>query len=738
MDLSLVHGGLAAGAALAALPVILHLFMRPKPKRVIFPALRLIRERQKRSKKKMRIKNWLLLLARMALLALMALALARPTLVAERMIGDQEVPTAIGLVFDTSLSMGYTQQDKTRLKEAQERALEILSRTPSSSVVFVVDSADPTVAPLSPDAARKRVEALTLRASNRTLNAAVGQAYTAIAEVDKPRHEVFVLTDLARSAWDMDRPAEGLDKAAKIKTGDKAGVKTYVVRLAPHDVHDVAVVEARPSSDVVTEGEPLEIKTRIRAVGQETSVVVELQLDGETKEKRTIVLKKDSEEESPFILTKVSSSPAVHQGRVRLTGLADPLKYDDERYFTFSVRPAVNVLVVSDNAVDGEFIMDAVDPPSSARAIGGVRPFRVEWVPTSDFLEKATNLSKKYRCIFLNNVRDLGEASWLKLSGFVQEGGGLVIGLGARCTPESYQSTAALQILPATIEKKGPRLEQPTTFGPAADYTHPLFNRYTKQLDDALALVPIYRHWNVTVHEGSRALLSFADKSPALIERVFKGPRTGRVLLWTTPLSRVPDLDEKGETLSWNEFPVIEWSFWYLTFQSATYLSGAADTNLTFEAGQNVILPLDPEHRAKTYSVQDPEKKTSESLSPPPTSDRIVIEAPQQLGNWVVKGQGANGTEEMLGFSVNPPAAESQFVSLEEADLNRLFGGKDKYALVDDPKNINEVVKGVRVGQELFPWLMAIILLLVCFESLLANRFYREPATQQAVAARAA
>ncbi len=60
MEISLIHAGLAAGAALAALPVILHLFMRQTPKHVIFPALRLIRERQKQSKKRLRIKNWLL------------------------------------------------------------------------------------------------------------------------------------------------------------------------------------------------------------------------------------------------------------------------------------------------------------------------------------------------------------------------------------------------------------------------------------------------------------------------------------------------------------------------------------------------------------------------------------------------------------------------------------------------------------------------------------------------------
>src|SRR4051812_8714564 len=200
MEFSLIHAGLAAGAALAALPVILHLFMKQTPKHVIFPALQLIRERQKRSQKKLKVKNWLLLLARMALVALMALALARPRLYSQTSLGDGEVPTAVGLVFDTSLSMGYKPRDKTLLDEAKERANDLLRRMPDSSQVFVVDSAEPGVpVPLSPTAARKRLAALVVRPANRPLNAALGQAYGAVAACDRPRHEVFVLTDLARS-----------------------------------------------------------------------------------------------------------------------------------------------------------------------------------------------------------------------------------------------------------------------------------------------------------------------------------------------------------------------------------------------------------------------------------------------------------------------------------------------------------------------------------------------------------
>ena len=67
------------------------------------------------------------------------------------------MPTALGLVFDTSLSMGYKDKDKTRLDEAKERAKEIVSKLPDSSLVFVVDSAVPgSPVGLSPSAALKR------------------------------------------------------------------------------------------------------------------------------------------------------------------------------------------------------------------------------------------------------------------------------------------------------------------------------------------------------------------------------------------------------------------------------------------------------------------------------------------------------------------------------------------------------------------------------------------------------
>ena len=731
MDISLIHAGMAGGAALAALPVILHLFMKQKPKRVIFPALRLIRERQKRSRKKLKVKNWLLLLARMAVLALMALALARPRVVTQASVGDADVPTAIGMVFDTSQSMSYTQPDKSRLDLAKEWAFEHLKKTPSSSVVYVVDSAEPGVPPpLSPAAARKRIEGLEIRPANRLLNSAVGQAYAAVTASDKPSHEVYILTDLAQSSWDMKRPADGLDKAAKDKN-----LRTFVLRLTPRDIVDVSVIEVKPANEVVTEGEPVEIVAKVRALGPSASRVAELRLDGAVKEKKTIDVPAGGVLDVRFTIPKTDASTPIHQGDVRLTGPKDPMKFNDLRSFSFTVKPAPRVLVVADDPRDGEFLMGVVDPTPAPAGIP--RPFRAEFIPSARFVEKSANLGKTYRCIFLNNVAELSEAEWGKLNGFVRDGGGLVVGLGRKSLAANYNATIAAQILPASLEKPVfPK--SPTTFGDVADLSHPLFDRYPKELTAMLAQIPVFKYWGVKPQEGSRTLVSYADKAPALVERVFKGSRTGRVLLWTTPLSRRPDALSPD---AWNEFPsdVLGWSYYYLMNQSVSYLAGTAEESLNFEAGRDVILPIDPAHRYKNYIVQDPDKKSSDRLSPPENSDALVIFAPQHLGNWTVRASGTEGNGTVTGFSVNPSVSESEFVPLEKAELDRLLGEK-KYALADDKSEIDHVIQTIRVGRELFPWLMMLIMIIVVLEGILANRFYREvgPGGGQAPAARQA
>ena len=720
MEMSLMHAGLAAGAALAALPVILHLFMRQTPKHVIFPALRLIRERQRRSKKRMRIKNWLLLLARMAVLALMALALARPRIYSQVPLGDQSVPTALGLVFDTSLSMKYKDKDKTRLEDAKERAREIVSKLPDSSQVFVVDSFEPGVTGLSPAAALKRIDSLTTHAVSRKLNVAVGEAYRAVADSDKAVHLVYVLTDLAASAWNADRPAEGLDKVAKIKAGKGAKIATFIIRLTPEEIQNVSVDLAEPSQTVAIQGEPIDIRARIRSRGPAVSRTVEFYLDGLKRGQKVVEIAPNGQLEVTFPTPPRLKEGELHRGEIVLSGTPDPLEDDDRRYFSFKVRPPLKVLVVYDRQEDAEFVIAAIDPDPSPTS---PRSNIVERVRASEFGRPEREKLENYACVFLLNVKQLSEKDWGTLNGYVHQGGGLVVGAGNRCDPTNYNDTTPAQLLPAQLDQ--PKTAGPeTSFGKLTDINHPLVSKFGKDLDSNLALVPVFRYWTVkpVQIDGARTLLTYADTAPALIERAFKGPKPGRVLLWTTPLARRIDRADPG---AWNEFPST--SFWcFLAMMNLTvpYMAGTGSEILNYEAGENVFLKLDPNIRIARFSVTAPDKKTTDSLVPT-GHEYLEVPTAQLPGQWAVKGMTDDNRTVALGFSLNPPHGESQFDLLQKPDLDTIFG-KDGYILAENAQAFVHEEKLARYGYEAFPWLMFLILIVVTLETVLANTFYKE------------
>ncbi len=69
---------LLAGLAAIAAPIIIHLLMRRKVKRINWAAMRFLEAVVRRNERKLRVEDLLLLILRCLLLILLALALARP------------------------------------------------------------------------------------------------------------------------------------------------------------------------------------------------------------------------------------------------------------------------------------------------------------------------------------------------------------------------------------------------------------------------------------------------------------------------------------------------------------------------------------------------------------------------------------------------------------------------------------------------------------------------------------
>src|SRR5260370_41176933 len=102
-----IHPYLLFGLVLAGAPVVLHLIMRQKPKRLPFPAFRFLRQRYRVNQRKLNLQHLLLLLLRIAVICALCFALARPRLFASRAFADSDRPASVLLLFDPSPGMEY-------------------------------------------------------------------------------------------------------------------------------------------------------------------------------------------------------------------------------------------------------------------------------------------------------------------------------------------------------------------------------------------------------------------------------------------------------------------------------------------------------------------------------------------------------------------------------------------------------------------------------------------------------
>src|SRR5438445_6749885 len=106
--MSFLSPALLLGLAALAIPVIIHLIQREKKRVVEFPSLMFLRRIPYQSVRRRRIRHWALLMLRLAALALIVAAFARPffrrnTLAAAAQQSAREVV----ILVDTSYSMEY-------------------------------------------------------------------------------------------------------------------------------------------------------------------------------------------------------------------------------------------------------------------------------------------------------------------------------------------------------------------------------------------------------------------------------------------------------------------------------------------------------------------------------------------------------------------------------------------------------------------------------------------------------
>ncbi len=188
------------GAAGVLVPVAIHLLGRRRVRTVAIGTLRFLERARARASARWRLRRWLLLASRMALIAAAALLYAGPGCRTDAGPGTR---TAWVLVLDDSPSMAAVRDGRSALDRARDLLDRLLDRAGPGDWFRLVT---PGGAGWSdegfsqdPDAVRRRIASATVRYGGTTVARAVDRAAALAAGV--PGGRVVVATDLQAAGW---------------------------------------------------------------------------------------------------------------------------------------------------------------------------------------------------------------------------------------------------------------------------------------------------------------------------------------------------------------------------------------------------------------------------------------------------------------------------------------------------------------------------------------------------------
>ena len=698
------------GAALAAIPVVLHLIMRQKPKHLEFPALRFLQSRREANRKRLRLRHWLLLAARMAALALIALALARPRMQTSAGMIDQEAPVAAVMVFDTLPHMLYQHNNQTRMERAKELARGIVSPLPRESQVAVLDSAlTSALYQVDVAAAQSRIERLETVSDGQPLSVLFEEAIHLLEQSDKQRKEIYLFTDFTRAAW------QGSSfEALSGDLDDLGGAGIYLVDVGVDDPQNAELGDLRLSRQVISKNSPLELTCSVSKLGKPGPQVVELYLGpaGETLTKRgeqSFSLNPAEAQQVIFPLARLAEG--THQGELRINA-GDGLAIDDKRYFTVDVRPAWRVLIAVNEPLDALFLREALAPDDLRKR--GLARYDCQ-VATFNELNDMP-LGDRYTVVCLLDPPGLDARVWSRLEQFAQTGGGVAVFLGRHALNnlESFNSPEAQRLLAGKLALLG-RGSGDDLYLTPNNFTHPMLAKF-RLAEGSVPwhLFPVFRYWGLEdPHEKNLCNAANRNGVPALVERPVG---RGRVLTMTTPISDPPT------SSAWNELP-LDWPFVMLADQMMLYLAGGIDGRFNYQVGQTAVIQVDEDEARSSFQLNKPDG-SRQRKSPDPRQLMVVIPA-DRPGQYVLKPE-TDPSKATRGFSANLSAEQTNLTRLGEESLKSAFG-EHPFHFVTNREEIERVQGKERVGAELFPFVLIFLALVTGVEQVLANRFYKEP-----------
>lgn len=738
MSFGLLNVLMLLGLVGLAIPPIIHLLSRRRFDVVDWGAMQFLRVSET-TRRRLFLEELLLMALRMALLAVLVLAMAAPVAFSPLFarLGTRENRDVV-LVFDGSTSMGYAGSGEAVHDAAKKWARAFVAQlAPGDSVAIL--QARQQVVPVLPEPThdlervRDAIEKLTPPRGSCSWPEAVQAAAEILQKSQRPTREIILLGDGHRAGWSDESSVRRWQMLApQLQNGD-APPRLWYVNLDPQrpdQPPNWSLTRLRRASRAVT------------TVGRETTFRTSIQLrgDGEYQPAHRLRLLVDGQP-IPDFKPQIDQGPkngqlalsfehrfptaGSHLLSVELEPdppppdrpagyvVKDHLPADNHRDFVVDVLPPLPVLLVE-------------GPPPGDRKALGTRALLAALSPARDphpavlttvksfgQFDPARDLAGKNRprVLILANVPELSAAQQEGVSKFLEEGGGVLVTLGDRVNARHYNDDlhrGGNGWLPARLDTRQEAANDDSAAHPLpASFNHAALELLrSDEAASGIGRVRFLRWWKLTPpaipdkstapSTGAVAVAHLVNNDPLLVEWPFG---KGRVLLSAVPLDD-----------SWSPNLLSQWEYPLLAHELVSYLAGARGGEFNLLPGQP--LQYQPsEEPAGTVMLQPPH---GEAKALPVERWPLTYTGTREPGVYRLMLPSGR----LVYFVVEPDPSESELTPAKEEERRQVAA----VIPVKYQDSADEILFGSGKEMELWWWFLLGVIALLCGEVWMTRR----------------
>lgn len=544
---------LLAGLIAMVLPLIIHLINRKEPQIKAFPAIEFLRRAYQKNAKKIKLKQFLLILVRTLIIAFLVFALSRPYYqkqsTTQLEVGSFKADSAV-IVIDQSYQMAFDllsapDQELTLLTHSKNQALALLDehQHPMALVIAGAEIKTP-VSEISADFAslRESISKLKVEPITANLEMAILEGIDLLKKrPTTEKRQLLVFSTPAQAQRLEDRFKDQLEEINLLFVDSRDLLDQPEKGFTNRAVGNVLLT---PSPQRGNHQWKLEATVWNWSDLPVKQLPIWVEVGGEIKVKSLIDIPAQSQSTQRFYFQVDDlAKQSKIEGAVKIA--EDQLKLDNQVAFMIEPQKKINVLAINGDPrpTPREDELFFFEKAISAKASLGEH-FRLT-IKNGDDLENETLDLKEYDVVVIANMAKPSIGLGQMLEKFVMKGGGVFLTLGERVEIERWNQAFA-SFLPKPLRERKIAGDASQAVGERKlayfekyKETHPLFS-FLKYAFGNLTLSSLgnskikeYVLFEPVMDDQSKTLIELSEGMPILVE---KNIGQGQVILYASSL----------------------------------------------------------------------------------------------------------------------------------------------------------------------------------------------------------